>query len=400
MTFLKRPLPETKSAPFRGASTEQISLAGAAAHEADDEGGCGQNDQHGPDAHDPDRQLLDAGDEARPAIAEGAGQLGEVGFLGGGVFLHLVQREVDRGAGHLLAVPVQLRLPALDLVLDVAEGRFDLQQVSEVFGAGLKLLQTCALGRQVGEPGLDVHILGGDVLHLLALVHEVARLRGGFEEARVVVLRDADGEGEGAARAGVRGFAAGFQIASGGAHGVGEGGAGGVKVLALDGEVGCVDELCARLRGLGAEGAGAACIAVAHGIGASTGLDGHLGCGKGAVHVVHRVGGVGGRLRGRAEGRAARRQQADGGVDCRIQTNAAEQAAGGDAQSLAGKVDGLFGLFGGFRSLFRRLHGEELCFQVVRSVKVVHLHLVLIPPHLRSPPSASYVTVRGRGEAS
>ena len=131
----------------------------------------------------------------------------------GGVFLHLVQREVDRGAGHLLAVPVQLRLPALDLVLDVAEGRFDLQQVGEVFGAGLKLLQACALGRQVGEPGLDVHILGGDVLHLLALVHEVARLRGGFEEARVVVLRDADGEGEGAARASVRGFVAGFQIA-------------------------------------------------------------------------------------------------------------------------------------------------------------------------------------------
>ena len=193
-------------------------------------------------------------------------------------------------------------------------------------------------------------------------------MRGGFEEARVVVLRDADGEGEGAARAGVRGFIAGFQIASGGAHGVGEGGAGGVKVLALDGEVGRVDELCARLRGLGAEGAGAACIAVTHGIGASTGLDGHLGCGK--------------------------------GVDCCIQTNAAEQAAGGDAQSLAGKVDGFFGLLGGFRCLFRRLHGEELCFQVVRSVKVVHLHLVLIPPHLRSPPSASYVTVRGRGEAS
>ena len=62
MTFSKRPLPETKSAPFRGASTDRISLAGAAAHEADDEGGCGQNDQHGPDAHDPDRQLLDAGD--------------------------------------------------------------------------------------------------------------------------------------------------------------------------------------------------------------------------------------------------------------------------------------------------------------------------------------------------
>ena len=140
--------------------------------------------------------------------------------------------------------------------------------------------------------GLDVHILGGDVLHLLALVHEVARLRGGFEEARVVVLRDADGEGEGAARAGVRGFVAGFQIASGGAHGVGEGGAGGVKVLALDGEVGGVDELCARLRGLGAEvpvppASRASCI------GASTGLDGRLGCGKGAVHVVHRVGGVG-----------------------------------------------------------------------------------------------------------
>ena len=77
-----------------------------------------------------------------------------------------------------------------------------------------------------------------------------------------------------------------------------------------------------------------------------------------------------------------------------------EQAAGGDAQSLAGKVDGFFGLPGGFRCLFCRLHGEELCFQVVRSVKVVYLHLVLIPPHLRSPPSASYVTVRERGEAS
>ena len=216
-----------------------------------------------------------------------------------------------------------------------------------------------------------MYILGGDVLHLLALVHEVARLRGGFEEARVVVLRDADGEGEGAARAGVRGFAAGFQIAPGGAHGVGEGGAGGVKVLALDGEAGGVDELCARLCGLGAEGTGAARIAGAHGIGASTGLDGRLGCGKGAVHVVHRVGGVGGRLRGRAEGRAARRQQADGGVDCHIQTNAAEQAAGGDAQSPVGKVDSLFELFGGFRCLFCRLHGEELCFQVVRSVKVV-----------------------------
>ena len=36
--FFEKAAPETKSAPFRGASTEQISLAGAAAHEADDEG--------------------------------------------------------------------------------------------------------------------------------------------------------------------------------------------------------------------------------------------------------------------------------------------------------------------------------------------------------------------------
>ena len=161
--------------------------------------GCGQNDQHGPDAHDPDRQLLDAGDEARPAIAEGAGQLGEVGSLGGGVFLHLVQREVDRGAGHLLAVPVQLRLPALDLVLDVAEGRFDLQQVGEVFGAGLKLLQTCALGRQVGEPGLDVHILGGDILGLLALVGHIARLRHSIQKALVIFFRHTEGQVDAAA---------------------------------------------------------------------------------------------------------------------------------------------------------------------------------------------------------
>ena len=66
----------------------------------------------------------------------------------------------------------------------------------------------------------------------------------------------------------------------------------------------------------------------------------------------------------------------------------------------AGKVDGFFRFLGGFRCLFCRLHGEELCFQVVRSVKVVYLHLVLIPPHLRSPPSAAYVTGRVPAAAS
>ena len=374
----------------------------------DDESGCGHEGQQRPDAHDPDRQLLEAGDEARPAVAEGAGQLGEIGFLGGGVLLHLRQREVDRGALHLLAVPVQLRLPAFQLILHVAEGGFDLQQVGEVLGGGLKLLQAGALGGQVRKTGLDVHILGGDVLHLLALVHEVACLRGGCEEAGVVVLRDADGEGEAAAHAGIGGLIAGLHIAASGAHSLVEGGAGGIEVLALDGKVGCVDELRALLCGLGTQSAGVICAAVAHGtagVGSTAALDGHFGVGKGAVHAVHRVSGIGGRLGGRfcRECRTTRSHQAEGRADRCIQADAAEQAAGGDAQGLAGKADGLSGLRGGFEGAGCRLvplHGKKLRLQVIRCVKVVHLHLVLKPPHLRSPPSASYVTGRGRGEAS
>ena len=46
------------------------------------------------------------------------------------------------------------------------------------------------------------------------------------------------------------------------------------------------------------------------------------------------------------------------------------------------------------------LHGQQLFFQVVRGMDVIDLHLVLIPPHLRSPPSASYVAVRGPAAAS
>ena len=91
------------------------------------------------------------------------------------------------------------------------------------------------------------------------------------------------------------------------------------------------------------------------------------------------------------------------------------------AQLLYREVDGLFllgfgvqgccgcsGLRGrgshhGF-SLFLRSqgvgHGQQFCFQIVRGSQVIDLHLIFIPPHLRSPPSASYVTVPVRAAAS
>ena len=89
------------------------------------------------------------------------------------------------------------------------------------------------------------------------------------------------------------------------------------------------------------------------------------------------------------------------------------------AQLLYREVDGLFLLgFGiqgccgcsGLRgrgghhglSLFFRSqgvgHGQQFCLQIVRGSQVIDLHLIFIPPHLRSPPSASYVTVRGRSK--
>ena len=126
-----------------------------AADRADEDGG--------PCAHKEHRHGLCAGHEAGPAIAQGGQQLCAEAAAGGGQGLHLVQGDIDGAAGDLIAVPVQLALPALDLILHIAQAGLDLQQVGKGLGLLLQLLQTGALGLEVLKPGLHVHVLGGHV---------------------------------------------------------------------------------------------------------------------------------------------------------------------------------------------------------------------------------------------
>ena len=146
------------------------------------------NEDGGPCAHKEHRHGLCAGHEAGPAIAQGGQQLCAEAGAGGGQGLHLVQGDIDGAAGDLIAVPVQLALPALDLVLHIAQAGLDLQQVGQGVGLGLQLLQAGALGGQAGQPGLGVHIPGGDILRLLVLVGHAAGLGSGGQKALVAVL--------------------------------------------------------------------------------------------------------------------------------------------------------------------------------------------------------------------
>ncbi len=136
--------------------------------------------------------------KALPAFREGGAQALDKVFSRGGVGLHLVQRQVHGAALDLILIPVHLALPAFQLVLHLVQAGFDLQQVGQRIGLGLQLQQALPLGLQVGQAGFQIHVLCGDVLSLLALVHQVAGLCRSLQKALVVFLRHPQGQGQAA----------------------------------------------------------------------------------------------------------------------------------------------------------------------------------------------------------
>lgn len=87
----------------------------------------------------------------------------------------------------------------LDLGLHVGQAGLDLQQVGQIVGLGLQLLQTSALGFQIGQPRFHVHVLGGHIVGLLALVGHIARLRHSIQKALVIFFRHTEGQVDAAA---------------------------------------------------------------------------------------------------------------------------------------------------------------------------------------------------------
>jgi hypothetical protein len=93
-----------------------------------------------PDAGQCHHQLLQAVHKVAPAGGKGGADAGEKALVRRGVGLHLVQVDIHGALLHLVAVPVQLALPALDLGLHFGKGVLDLQQVGKIFGLCLQLL--------------------------------------------------------------------------------------------------------------------------------------------------------------------------------------------------------------------------------------------------------------------
>jgi len=162
-------------------------------------GGGRDHQHHRPGTGQPDGQLLQAVYKIGPALCKGCPDAAQEALIGGGVVLHLAQVDVHGALLHLIAVPVQLALPALDLGLHVGQAGLDLQQVGQIVGLGLQLLQTGALGFQIGQPRFHVHVLGGHIVGLLALVGHIARLRHSIQKALVIFFRHTEGQVDAAA---------------------------------------------------------------------------------------------------------------------------------------------------------------------------------------------------------
>ena len=93
-------------------------------------GGGRDHQHHRPGTGQPDGQLLQAVYKIGPALCKGCTDTAQEALIGGGVVLHLAQVDVHGALLHLIAVPVQLALPALDLGLHVGQAGLDLQQAS------------------------------------------------------------------------------------------------------------------------------------------------------------------------------------------------------------------------------------------------------------------------------
>ena len=93
-----------------------------------------------PDRGQRHHKLLQAIHKVAPAGDKGRADAGEEALVNRRVGLHLVQVDIHGALLHLIAVPVQLALPAFDLGLHLGEGVLDLQQVRKSFGLCLQLL--------------------------------------------------------------------------------------------------------------------------------------------------------------------------------------------------------------------------------------------------------------------
>ena len=93
-----------------------------------------------PDGGQRNYQLLQAIHKVAPAGDKGRADAGEEALVGGCVGLHLVQVDLHGALLHLIAVPVQLALPTLNLGLHLGERVLNLQQVRKSFGLCLQLL--------------------------------------------------------------------------------------------------------------------------------------------------------------------------------------------------------------------------------------------------------------------
>ena len=115
---------------FFGCFLRHASATATAAHASTASGQTGQRHY----------QLLQAVYKVAPASGKGGADAGEKALIGGCVGLHLVQVDIHGALLHLIAVPVQLALPAFDLGLHLGEGVLDLQQIRKSFGLFLQLL--------------------------------------------------------------------------------------------------------------------------------------------------------------------------------------------------------------------------------------------------------------------
>lgn len=100
-----------------------------------------------------------------------------------------------------------------------------------------------ALGGQAGQPGLGVHIPGGDILRLLVLVGHAAGLGSGGQKALVAVLGHPQSQADAPGAVGVGVLAAGFHIAVRVRKGRIQCRTGGIVIPGLQREIGSIDDL-------------------------------------------------------------------------------------------------------------------------------------------------------------
>ena len=141
----------------------------------------GQNGQHskvGQRIYQKNGQVLPEADKAVQAFAKGAGKAAGEG-VHRRVGLHFAQADRYGAVIHLIVVQVALRGVAFQLILHLAELRFNGEKVFQSVGLITQLLQAGALGFQTVDAGLHIHIAAGDILGLLAAVGNAADIAHG-----------------------------------------------------------------------------------------------------------------------------------------------------------------------------------------------------------------------------